>query len=88
MDRDFNLIAIAWVNDPKSEIEVVKKFDMYLRGIKSADGHEEVIYMHSVLPGGRNNYIINLNRGGKWNDYTDLQYYLDISFTPQINKSL
>lgn len=84
MNRDFDLVAIAWVDKPKPEIEVVKAFDSYLRGTCYTGGIEKVGYMFSVLPGGRKNYVINLNRGGRWNGYTDDQYYLDISFTPQI----
>jgi hypothetical protein len=43
--------------------------------------------MYSVLPGGRANYVINLNRGGRWNQYLDEQWYIDISFTPLPVKS-
>jgi hypothetical protein len=38
--------------------------------------------MYSVLPGGRHSFVINLNRGGRWNQYLDEQWYIDISFTP------
>jgi hypothetical protein len=36
----------------------------------------------SMLPGGRYSYIINLNRGGAWNNYFNEEWYLDISITP------
>lgn len=86
LHRDLDLIAIPWVNDPKPETELIQAFDMWLTGTKSTTSSGDVAsaYMHSVLPGGRNAYVINLNRGdknGEWNGY-DSQYYLDISFTP------
>lgn len=86
MNRDLDLIAIPWIDEPKDELEMIKAFDMFLRGICYADGHEKIGYLFSVLPGGRNSYILNLNRGGRWNNYTDLQYYIDISVTPKINQ--
>ena len=86
MDRDLDLISIAWVDDPKPEIELVIELDKYLRGISYREDCAESGYMFKVLPGGRRSYVINLNRAEKWNDYTDQQYYLDISFTPQIKR--
>lgn len=26
--------------------------------------------------------IIDINRGGKWNNYVDSQWYIDLQFTP------
>lgn len=83
-NRDMDLIAIAWKDNPGPEIDVVKAFDQYLRGMEYAPESEEHGYKFSVLPGGRKNYVIDLNRGGRWNNYTDDQWYLDISFTPVI----
>lgn len=80
MNRDLDLIAIPWVDKPKDEFNLIKTFDMYLRNTCMEKKED---YLHSVLPGGRNAYVINLNRGGAWNNYTDEQYYLDISVTPQ-----
>lgn len=82
MNRDLDLVAIPWIDDPKPEVELIKAFDIYLRGVCYAEGSEERGYLFSVLPGGRRNYVINLNRGGRWNQYLDEQYYLDISITP------
>lgn len=82
MNRDMDLIAIPWVSEPKPEVELIKAFDMHLRGTCYDDGCEERGYKFSVLPGGRRNYVIDLNRGGNWNNYTDEQWYLDISVTP------
>jgi hypothetical protein len=81
LNRDLDLIAIPWVDNPRPEIQMIQAFDDYLRGLHHSDIN---YYSHSILPGGRNSYIINLNRGdkrGEWNQY-DAQYYLDISVTP------
>lgn len=88
MNRDLDLIAIPWTDDPKPELQLITALDLFLRGIKYAEGHEEEGYMHSILPGGRKSYVINLNRGGKYNGYVDEQYYLDISITPLIKTKL
>lgn len=77
--RDLDLIAIPWVNDPKDELEMIKAFDMHLTG---SHGLNKDHYMFSILPGGRKSFVINLNRGGKFNNYIDQEYYLDISITP------
>jgi len=84
VNRDMDLIAIAWKDNPEPEIDVIKAMDRYLRGVEYAPGHEEHGYKYSILPGGRKNYVIDLNRTGPWNNYTDEQWYLDISFTPII----
>lgn len=82
MNRDMDLVAVPWIDEPKPELEMVQAFDMHLRGRINAN---ELGYSFSVLPGGRHSYIINLNRGDKdneWFRYNDAQYYLDISITP------
>ena len=82
MNRDLDLIAVTWINEPKTHFELLDAFSEYL-GLpldRTFEGTEN--YMHNILPGGRDAYIINLNRGGKFNGYLDEQYYLDISFTP------
>lgn len=79
MNRDLDLIAIPWVDNPRDEFEMIQAFDNRLTGIYS---EQKGYYMFSVLPGKRKSYVINLNRGGKWNNYYDEQYYIDISVTP------
>ncbi len=84
LNRDFDLVAIPWVNEPATQLELVQELDMYLTGKKHKNEHQ---YMHSMLPGGRSSYVINLNRGGFTRDdkiLPDEQYYLDISITPLI----
>lgn len=82
LNRDLDLIAIPWVDDPKSEQEMIKKFQRYLTGKIETQLNGKVHF--SVLPGGRHCYVICLNRGnrhGEWVRYEDREYYLDISVT-------
>lgn len=79
MNRDLDLIAVPWVDDPKDELLLIQQFDVYLTDSFAPDKSD---YMFSVLPGGRNSYVINLNREGMYKGDEDPQYYLDISFTP------
>lgn len=84
MNRDMDLIAIPWVDEPGDVIKMLDAFSDYLGvpKLKTPDGSPG--YLHSVLPGGRDSYVIDINRGGKWNNYTDLEWYIDISVTPAI----
>jgi hypothetical protein len=82
MNRDLDLVAVPWVDYPKSEMELIQAFDKYLSGNYMTNPE---YYMHSVLPGGRNAYVINLNRFRDENG-VDPQYYIDISITPNIIK--
>lgn len=84
INRDMDVVAIPWVDEPRSEIELVQALDMFLRGVQYNDESAKVAYMHSILPGGRHSYVIHINRGGSWNGYHDEQYYLDISITPLV----
>ena len=79
MNRDLDLIAIPWVDNPKDDFEMIQAFDKALSGFHS---EQKEHYRFSVLPGGRKSYTIDLNRGGSFNHYVDEQYYLDISITP------
>lgn len=74
--RDFDLVAIPWVDEPSSEIDLVKALDKILTG-SCLDSREA--YGFSVLGGGRSAYVINLNRAGRKNDP---QWYVDLSITP------
>lgn len=82
MSRDMDLVAIPWIDEPKPHIDMLDAFSMYLKDVVSAGDDP---YCHSLLPGGRDSYVISLNRGGKFNGYVDEQYYLDISITPLIS---
>lgn len=81
MDRDMDLVAIPWIDTPKSHTELLKMFCEYL-GVPFLTNTEDEPCHFSLLPGGRSSYVINLNRGNKYNGYEDAQYYLDISITP------
>ena len=81
LQRDMDLVAVPWVDSPSSHYDLLVAFCEYL-GVPLYKEAED--FMYSVLPGGRHSYIINLNRGGKYNNYLDEEYYLDISITPLI----
>jgi hypothetical protein len=82
MSRDFDLVAIPWIDEPKSHIEMLDAFCEFLGvRIPYTDNHGRD-YQYSLLGGGRSSYVINLNRGGRFNGYLDAEYYLDISITP------
>lgn len=83
LQRDMDLIAIPWDNNPRPEFEMIQDFECYLTGRRPG------VDSHTMLPGGRNSYIINLNRGdkaGEWKRFDDCEYYLDISVTPFIKE--
>lgn len=95
MNRDLDLIAIPWVDDPKPELEMIQALNKHMTGHIAAEGHEKEVYLISNQPGGRHCYVIQLNRGGyrrnKEGDIADPiefvedpQYYIDISVTPTI----
>lgn len=83
MNRDLDLIAIPWVDEPRPEEKMIQEFEMYLTGKKIVDKNRKTPF--SILPGSRKNYTISLNRGdrnGEWVRFADEQYYLDISVIP------
>jgi len=83
MNRDLDLIAIPWIDNPRPEQDMIKDFQEYLTGINVLTNKGDVNF--SVLPGGRHCYTIQLNRGnknGEWMRFEDREYYLDISVTP------
>ena len=95
LNRDMDLIAIPWVNETSSELELIYALHFYLCGKNyfdeedSQEVNEKIAkrqYLHSYLPGGRSSWVINLNRTGIRNgqDYADAEFYLDISITPLI----
>ncbi len=83
VNRDMDLVAIPWVDDPHTHAELLKSFCEYL-GVPYLTNTKEEPLHFTMLAGGRSSYIINLNRGGKFNGYLDAQYYLDISITPLV----
>lgn len=83
INRDLDLVAIPWIDNPLSEQDMIKDFQKYLTG-KIIIGPDNKIPF-TKLPGGRHSYVIELNRGdrhGEWVRFIDEQYYLDISVVP------
>lgn len=86
MNRDLDLVAVPWVDDPKPVDDLIKEFQLHLTGKTLVGPNGNVPF--SILPGGRMSYVIDLNRGdkfGEWVRFEDRQYYLDISVTPLIS---
>ena len=83
LNRDCDLIAIPWVDEPKPHLELIQQLDFILTGRDEdyGDQLEQRYYMYSVLPGGRHSYVINLNRRTP-DGAVDHLFYLDISVTP------
>src|SRR4030043_57561 len=67
MNRDIDLIAIPWIDNPKPEQDMIKEFQEYLSGRTTVMPNGEVRY--TTLPGGRHSYIIELNRGDKHGEW-------------------
>lgn len=85
MNRDLDLIAIPWVDEPRPELELIHALHKFITGYESHPNHWKQIYMYSELPGGRHSYVINVNRrqtDNEGNYQEDPQYYIDISVTP------
>ncbi len=80
LNRDFDLIAVPWQDEVKDEFELIQEMSMFLNGTKP-ERKEDALW--SVLAGGRSSYVININRGGRFNNYEDQQWYLDVSITPK-----
>ena len=83
MRRDMDLVAIPWIDNPKTHLELLAEFCSYLgvRVTEELDGKPD--YLYSVLPGGRHSYVINLQRSNQFNNYIDEQWYVDICITPK-----
>lgn len=85
MNRDMDLIAIPWTDEPRDEFKMIQEFEKYLCGRLFEKTNRPTVPQR--LPGGRNSYTISLNRGnkhGEWIRFEDQEYYLDISVTPLV----
>jgi hypothetical protein len=85
MNRDLDLLAVTWNDNPKPQLELVNALSEYL-GLPTFTQVDE--YSHSIIHGNRDSYVINLNRGCKFNSYSDEEWYIDISFTPYVKKQI
>lgn len=82
INRDMDLLAVPWINTPKTHLELLHSLCDYL-GVEKYNSIEH--YMYSRLEGGRDSYVINLQRGMEVNgEYFDAEYYIDISITPLV----
>lgn len=79
MNRDLDLVAIPWTEEATEPDPMIEELAKFL-GARILD---QSYQNRNCFPHGRMSYIINLNRGGKWNEYKDKQYYLDISVMPR-----
>jgi hypothetical protein len=80
MDRDMDIVAVPWRDNPGDEQKMIKEFQEYLTGTTLTDTENKVSF--TILPGNRHGYIIELNRGdrhGNWARFEDEEFYLDIS---------
>lgn len=80
MDRDLDLVAVPWVDNPKDEQEMIREFQEYLKGMITVTTEGKIYYDN--LSGNRHGYVIELNRGdrhGEWMRFEDEEFYLDIS---------
>jgi hypothetical protein len=98
MNRDLDLIAIPWEENVGDKDQMIDEISNIIGGnilmsnkcVDNVDGDR-----FSQMPHGRINYIININRDfemkfdgltSKVKDYSDPQYYIDISILPTINE--
>jgi hypothetical protein len=98
LNRDLDLVAVPWVDDPKPELEMINALSACIGGkllYKGIVGAKNTFV--SNLAGGRTNYVIDLYRGGYRKNAegeimepleftTDPEYYIDISVTPFVEK--
>jgi hypothetical protein len=82
-NRDFDIVCIAWSNKYSKNEDVLKEIAEFL-GVRSSVDNQGKWFNHSVLPGGRDAYVIYCNYGfDSLGNHNDDQWYLDISFTPK-----
>jgi len=85
MNRDLDLVAVPWIDEPRPVQNMIVEFQKYLTGKVIFDSKGKVPF--TVLPGNRHSYTISLNRGdkhGEWVRFEDEEYYLDISVVPPV----
>lgn len=90
MNRDLDLIAVPWTDEPKPELDLIHELHRSITGYAASPESWKDIYMFKELPGGRRSYVINVNRrqtDGNGNYQEDPQYYIDISLIPAKPKS-
>jgi len=78
MNRDMDLILIPWDQKLGDLDQLLDKMAQIVGGKRLI---EEGKNAHKIYHW-RKSYVININRGGPWNDYEDEQFYIDISVLP------
>jgi hypothetical protein len=84
MARDLDLVAIPWTHTPSPPLRLIQSLDILLTGSSMSSSKD---YMSSQGAGGRQRFVINLNRGEMLQHFTgdnDPKWYADISVTPFI----
>ena len=84
INRDMDLILIPWIDNCNTSDETVEAFAKYLQGTIEINSVKGELSREMINGAGRRSYIINLDRGGKFNAWLDREYYLDISVTPKV----
>lgn len=74
MQRDFDLIAVAWTDEAKPHLEMIKAMLDFVGAYYDEEDFEQ---MKAIKPHGRIAYSLNLCDGGG---------YLDISIIPPTSK--
>lgn len=83
MNRDCDLVAVAWVN----EIGVVDDMVSEIAEVLGGEVMQQTEESLNCFPHGRLGYVVEMNRGGYWNNFDDKQYYFDISVMPPYRRA-
>jgi len=75
MNRDFDLVAVPWSKELGNVDTMIQEIADFVGGCNQPLTDAQ----RNCFPHGRISYIIDINRGGKFNNYEDKQYYFDIS---------
>ncbi len=81
MNRDLDMIAIPWDKNPGNVQAMLAEICSFVGGDIMPERDEDRMEFAKTHHG-RMIYVVNVNRGGKWNGYNDEQYYFDISVMP------
>jgi hypothetical protein len=93
LNRDLDLIAIPWQETLGSHDEMIEEFIkeiggelMFANGVDRSRAPDRDWPKYKITYHGRMQYVINLNRECKLvnDEWTDPQYYIDISVIPVI----
>jgi hypothetical protein len=80
MNRDFDLVAVPWSKELGDIDSMIQEIADFVGGCNQPLTDAQ----RNCFPHGRKSYIIDINRGGKFNNWSDEQYYFDISVIPPL----